>query len=83
MDFNIKDHIEKLKEKIHYQSDEKKIIKIISALLSRDVSCVVSLKKGILYLSSMDSIMRTQIKLKKNTIIEQAKKQDIYIRDII
>ncbi len=83
MDFNIKKHINVLKNNIYKNSDTEIIKKIIRNSLNISYNFEFSLNNGILNLKNNSSIVTTKIKLKKELIIKELKKHNIYIRDII
>ena len=83
MDINIKKNINRLKEKYQNNTPEKKVENIISQEFNiyEEIKCKIN--NGIISFIIISPILKTKIKLKKELIIKECKKNDIYIRDII
>lgn len=83
MEFNIKDHISKLKKKVSYRKNESKIENIISKHIDFDILGQVEIKKDIICFPRLHSAVVVKIKNNKHVIISLLKEEGIYIRDII
>lgn len=83
MDFNIKKFILE-KQKKHLLQKPDVVYEIISKILNKDnLVFTYKINVDILSFIEISPILRTKIKLKRNQIITELKKNNIFIRDII
>lgn len=81
MSFNIKKILQK-KKLIQQKKDSIRIL-IESVLQEKDLDFSYKIQGDILLLMNISPILRTQIKLKKQSIISLLREKKIFLRDII
>lgn len=82
MDFNIKDHIEKLRQK-HIPATERDIISVISEYYPHIQLGHISYSKGMLFIKNIPPIDKLFIIKNKKIIIQKCLKKKHIVRDIL
>ncbi|MCI5051424.1 MAG: hypothetical protein MRY57_03885 [Candidatus Pacebacteria bacterium] len=84
MSFNIKDHIDRLKQQRQYQDP---ITHTVTTILNKFIPGIsrgnFEYHSGIIFLKKISPQKKMFIKLNKQKIIVRLKKEDIIVRDII
>ncbi len=84
MDFNIQDHIQKIKERVLSSDPQnKEVFDVLSKYSSHVTLDSFVVKGSLLNLNQVHPIHKIKIKMKKNRIIKDLRLRDIYIRDIL